>query len=234
MASARTLVEFMQAGISLNRLRRSVQQLQGWLGNVDQPLLQLAALERNGELLVRLEDGLADPSGQRCFDFESHTEPAVELPESRPSAEQLFDQACAFEDAGHLEEAIKAYRQALLAGGAGATTCYNLANALYAFGQVEAAIERYYQTVELKPDFAEAWNNLGVALSESGRRDESRIAFEHAVSANPPFIEANYNLADLLDEAGEVVKARKHWLAYLSLSAPGPRQNYASRRADGL
>src|SRR4051812_24021052 len=52
------------------RRRRSIEQMRRWIGSVDQPLLQLAILERNGELLVRLEDVLADSSGQRHFDFD--------------------------------------------------------------------------------------------------------------------------------------------------------------------
>lgn len=234
VSGARTLVELFRMGITLPRLRRSMQQLQGWLGNVDQSLRQLVALEQSGELLVRLDDGLADPSGQRCFDFtEHHTEATVSLPESRPAAEELFEQACGLDEAGQFEEAIKAYRQALLVGGTDATICYNLANALNQSGQVEAAIERYYQTVELKPDFAEAWNNLGVVLSEAGRHEEARSALERALSTDPPYLEGHYNLADLLEDAGDTARAREHWQKYVSLCPPGPRQRYARRRAEG-
>ncbi len=235
VSGARTLVELLRAGITLPRLRRSMHQLQGWLGNVNQSLLQLVALEQNGELLVRLNDGLVEPSGQRFFDFADHqAAPAVSLPESRPSAEDLFDQACALDDAGHKAHAIETYRRALQVGGPDATVCYNLANALYANGQVEAAIERFYQTVELKPEFAEAWNNLGVVLSESGRLDEAKAAFEHALSTVPPYLEGYFNLADLLEDSGDRTSARQHWLKYLSLCPPGPRQRYARKKAGRL
>jgi tetratricopeptide (TPR) repeat protein len=234
VSSARTLVELLRSGITLPRLRRSMQQLQAWLGNADQPLLQLVAMERSGELLMRLEDGLVEPSGQRCFDFfESQAEPAVSLPESQATAEELFERACAFEDAGQLDEAISTYRQALLAGGPDSAICYNLANALYALGHVEAAIERYYQAVELTPDSAESWNNLGIALTDLGRAEEAGKAFERALSINPHYVDVHYNLADLLDDAGDATAARKHWLAYLAKCDQGPRQRYARRRVEG-
>jgi tetratricopeptide (TPR) repeat protein len=230
--NARTLLGFTQAGISMSRLRRSVEQLQKWLGN-EQPLLQLSALEKSGEILVRLDDGLADPSGQRCFDFaETETQPTVTLPESTPSADELFELACTHEDAGRLDEAVELYRKALLVGGPDATTCFNLANALCALGKREAAIERYYQAVELNPEFAQAWNNLGTLLSDAGSFGESIFALKRALAIDPGLAEAHYNLADLLDESGETAKAHEHWLSYLTFDSCSPWQAYACQRAN--
>src|SRR5262249_44283471 len=145
------------------------------------------------DVLVRLEDGLAEPSGQRRFDFEQEPErPAVDFAPSAPGPDQLFEEACNHEEAGRFEEAISVYRQMLLAGGATPQVCLNLANALYNIGQKEAAAERLYQAVELDGGFAEAWNNLGVVLTKLGRRREAAAAFGQALTARPYYSDAHY------------------------------------------
>ena len=213
VVSARTLCDLIQAGVALARLRRSIKQMQAWLGDIEQPLLQLAILERSGKVLVRLDDGLAEPTGQRYFDF---ADPADEESTIAPiSGEQWFELGCEHEDAGQFGHAVEAYRQALLVGGPSAATCFNLANAFCALGQKERAIERYYQAVELDPGLAAAWNNLGVVLSDLRKSNEARNAFDRALTADPLYSDAHYNLADLLEERGDNKAALNHWRAYL-------------------
>src|SRR5262249_48851574 len=165
VVSARTLSDLTHAGVGSDRLRRSIQQMQTWLNDVEQPLLQLAVMEQSGELLVRLEDGLAEPTGQRRLDFDAVDEPAS-LSQPPATAVHWFELGCEHEDAGQFDEAADAYRQAIAVGGPNAVTCFNLANCLYAMGQKELAAERYSQAAETDGRFAEAWNNLGVVLVE--------------------------------------------------------------------
>src|SRR5262245_8202101 len=148
--SARTMSELVQAGVKPERLRRSIEQMQRWVGRIEQPLLQLSLLEQDGKVLVRLPDGLADTSGQRYFDFDEILDPLeVTLSRQPATAEELFEQGCRHEESGHFNEAVEAYRYALLMGGPNSTTCFNLANVLNAMGNKEQAAERYYQAVEL-------------------------------------------------------------------------------------
>jgi Tfp pilus assembly protein PilF len=216
VAGARTLAGLLHAGVNAGRIRRSIRQMQSWLGNIEQPLLQLSLLEDNGELLVRLGDGLAEPTGQRYFDFADPIEQqGVTSIKSRSTAEEWFELACEHEDAGRTREALKAYREALCVGGPDAVTYFNMANAFSALGRRDRAIKRYQLCVELDPTFALAWNNLGVLLSGVGRPEEAARAFERALQADPHYSDAQYNLADLLDETGNEVAARPHWRAYL-------------------
>src|SRR5262249_46485358 len=167
VVSARKLSDLTQAGVGCERLRQSIEQLQTWLKNVEEPLVQLAVIEQNGELLVRLKDGLADPTGQRRLDFDS-VDDAVSLPQPEATGVQWFQLGCEHEDAGRFSEAADAYRQAMVVGGPSAVTCFNLANCLYALGQKQRAAERYSQAAEMDASFAEAWNNLGVLHVELG------------------------------------------------------------------
>jgi tetratricopeptide (TPR) repeat protein len=229
--SARGLCRLFRAGVRPARLVRSIRQLASWLPDLERPLHQLAVLERDGKLLVRLDDGLAEPGGQRCFDFSAAAEEPRVTPLERPvTAEEWFERACRHEDAGQNEEAVHAYRQALVEGGPSASVSFNLANVLNNLGQRDQAIERYYQCVEIEGDFAEAWNNLGVVLSKLNRLEEARAAFERAIASHPGYADAHYNLADLLDGLGQTEAAERHWRAYLRQDQQTAWAGYARQR----
>jgi tetratricopeptide (TPR) repeat protein len=231
VVSARTMSGLVEAGVKPERLRRSIVQMQRWMGNIEQPLLQLAILEQNGELLVRLDDGLADTSGQRHFDFDDGSEPPeVSLLQPPVNAEQLFEQGCRNEEWGRFDEAAEAYRQALLVGGPNPTICFNLANVLNAMGQKEQAVERYYQVVELNRADVDAWNNLGVVLADLGRTREAIAAMKQVLAIDGEYTDAHYNFADLLDETGHETEAAAHWRAYAAKHDCGAWAMHARER----
>ncbi len=210
VVGAKTLCDLAQAGVSTERLKRSLKQLRHWMGDVDQPLNQLALLEKNGQLLVRLEEGLVEPSGQMQFDFSEETEQTLV---QTKTAEDWFEWGCQHEDLGNLAEAAEAYRQALLLGGPDSDASFNLANVLYSLGQKEQACERYYQVVEMNQGYAEAWNNLGTVLAQLKRHEEAARAFRKAIGLG--YGDSHYNLADMMEGVGRKKEAQEHWQAYL-------------------
>jgi tetratricopeptide (TPR) repeat protein len=231
VVSARTMSGLVEAGVKPERLRRSIEQMQRWMGSVEQPLLQLAILEQDGELLVRLDDGLADTSGQRHFEFDEVLDPLeVSVPQPRATAEQLFEQGRRHEECGRLNEAVEAYRQALLLGGPNPTICFNLANVLNAMGKKQQAVERYYQAVELDRADVDAWNNLGVVLADLGQTCEAIAAMEQVLAIDRDNANAHYNLADLLDETGDEAQAAAHWRAYAAKDPCGAWAMHARER----
>jgi tetratricopeptide (TPR) repeat protein len=235
VVSARTMCGLVEAGVKPGRLRRSIEQMQKWMGSIEQPLQQLALLEQNGELLVRLDDGLADASGQRRFDFDGNSE-LLELSLPRPPVtfEEMFELGCQHEESGRFNEAVEAYRRALLLGGPRPTICFNLANVLNAVGQKEKAVERYYQVVELNRADVDAWNNLGVVSAELGRVREAVAAFEQVLAIDKDHADAHYNLADLLDETGHETEAAAHWHAYAAKDHDGAWAMYARQRLNAV
>jgi tetratricopeptide (TPR) repeat protein len=232
-AGAKTLCELADRGVSLARIRKSLRQLRAWTSEAERTLAQLALLERDGRLLVRLEEGqLAEPTGQLHLEFAKDSDDgdvSVQVASASHSAD-WFELGCAHEQAGRFEEALEAYRQALLQNGPDADTCFNLANVLYALGRPEQALERFWQVVELSPGFAGAWNNLGNLLAELGHVDESIQAFERALQVGPDYADAHYNLADVLEHCGRREEARSHWQRYLEREPSGPWAKYARGR----
>jgi tetratricopeptide (TPR) repeat protein len=220
VTAAKTLCELARSGVTMGRLRKSLEQLKAWLPDAEQPLQQLALLESDGRLIVRLEEGdLAEPDGQFQFDF---TQAPPPLP-MHAAAEAEPRTAGAWVEAD-------SYRQALLAGGPDAAVCFDLAYVLAEVGQVDQALERYRQVLEIDPNFADAWNNLGVLLKDAGKRDEACLALRRALVIDPTDAWAHFNLANTLDGMRRWKEAASHWQAYLASDRTSEWAQYARSR----
>ena len=236
VAAVKTLDRLIRSGVKPGRLRRSLGQLRNWLPQAEQSLEQLALLERDGELLVRLEQGgLSALDGQLQLDFSGGGNAAEAVAPLRlyagPStAAQWFEQGVEQQRAGYLAEAAESYRQALQVGGPAARVCFDLANVLRELGQRREAIERYLQAVEIDKDFGDAWNNLGIVLCDLGRKEAACTAFRRAIAADSGDARAYYNLADVLDELGLRAEAAEYWRHYLLHDSGSPWSQYARER----
>jgi tetratricopeptide (TPR) repeat protein len=235
VAGAKSLCDLVRSGITAARLRQSLHRLRAWLGDIAHPLSQLTRLEHSRQLVVRLDNGrLAEPGGQLLFDFAE--QPPEAAPASLPwvaqarDAAEWFEVGCRAEDRGDHAQAAHAYRQALLAGGPSAESCFNLANVLCALGEYAQAGERYRQVLELDPNFWEAWNNLGTVLTYDGRDEEAVTAYRQALRLHPRYPDAHYNLADTLEDLGRADEAREHWRTYVELEPCGAGADYARER----
>lgn len=239
VAGAKSLCELVRSGITVARLRQSIHRLRGWLGDVEHPLSQLTRLEHSRRLVVRLADGqLAEPGGQLLFDFAGR--PREAAPASLPwvgqqrGALEWFELGVRAEERGDYAQAAHAYREALLAGGPAAESCFNLANVLCALGEYAQAGERYRQVLELDPSCWEAWNNLGTVLAYDGRDEDALAAYRQALRLHPRYADAHYNIADTLDDVGRLAEACDHWQAYLRLEPRGAGAEYARERLHQL
>jgi tetratricopeptide (TPR) repeat protein len=227
---AKTLSDLSRAGVSLDRIRGSLEKLKNWMPDLDHPIAQLDLIEREGRLLVRLEDGkLVEPSGQMVFDLEgtkgegsTADGPEIRTADGPRTAEEWLDKALRDEEAGRLEEAELAYRHALFLGGPQPVLCFNLANVLYARDEKKRALERLYQAVEMDAEYVEAWNNLGNVLGDLHRLDEAVESYRMALRVAPDYADAHYNLGETLSALGRKAEARPHWLAYLKQDPHSP------------
>ncbi|HTL29010.1 MAG TPA: tetratricopeptide repeat protein [Tepidisphaeraceae bacterium] len=222
IATAKTLSDLTRAGVTVGRIRRSLEQLKAWLPEMNQPLQQVSVLQSTGDLVVRLEDGdFAGINRQLHFNFEGAPEAqsaplSLRInPDAPQTATQFFDQGIEQEAAGYIEDAAESYRQALRLGGPDAQICFDLASVLHQLGHREQAMERYHQVIEMDGQNADAWNNLGLILCELERYDEGASAFRRALHIDFDHALARYNLADTLEDLGQHREAVQHWEAYL-------------------
>jgi tetratricopeptide (TPR) repeat protein len=229
VVGVKTLADLTSAGVKLNDIRRSLLQLRRWLPDVADPLRQLTILEQAGEVRVRYNDQLVEPTGQKVFDFDDDVSaPSLTVHAAEP--QDWFELACEHEEAGRLAEAADAYRQALLVNGVDRDTSFNLANVLYALNHKAQALERYYQVLELDKSFARARVNIGVILYEFRHYAEARLTFETALQMEPDNLEARYNLADLLQSTGRWREAEDHWREYFRRDPQSQWGRYARRQ----
>ena len=221
-----------RSGITMARLRRTLQLLRRCLPEIEHPLEQLALLEPDGKMLFRLEEGLlTDSGGQLQLDFqddvEGPTSGKISQPPSALSASQQWELGSGHEAAGRPAQAEAAYRQALRLGGPKADLCFNLANVLADQGQLAASVERYYQAIELNRHFAEAWNNLGNVFVEMTNLEDAAAAYRETLAIDPNYGDVHYNLADVLEQLGKGDEAQAHWQAFLDKESDGPWAEHA-------
>lgn len=235
VAIARTLSELTAGGVSIDRLRRTLRQLQQQMPDLREPLQQLTVLEHNGPLLVRLESGdLAEVTGQLHLEFDGQPQPEpvqLRLVPTLTTATDWHEQGIAQERSGLLADAEASYRQALQIAGPNAQVAFDLASVLTKQGKIPQAIERYRQVTELDPHHADTWNNLGILLADAADPAGACDAFRRALELDPEDPKAHYNLADVLDTLGYPDQARPHWQAYLRHDPAGsPWAEHARQR----
>ena len=81
-----------------------------------------------------------------------------------------------------------------------------------------AEAERCYRrALEVEPGYALAYFNLGNLCDERGDAEGAQTCYEKALTLNASYADAHYNLALLCQREGLVMKAVRHWKAYLKL-----------------
>jgi len=208
---ARRLCDLVARGTSLAAIRNGLEQLRRWLPDARLPLSQVARLEENGRLLVRLNNRLLDGSGQQHFDFSTiESPPSTLTPRFEPSSvNELFEAALELEDAGRLEEAADAYRRTIDLDPHDPVLHFNLGNVLFALGRWADALASFQQALRHDPQYAEAWNNLGNVYAELNRSELAVGAFRRALALVPGYSLAQANLAEVLRQTGEASAARE-------------------------
>jgi tetratricopeptide (TPR) repeat protein len=221
VAFAKRLSELVARGASLAAIRAGLEQVRSCLGQHTPVVTQIANLQRDGRIVLRLGDRLVDAAGQTYFDFDANAaDDAVAIPTWCELAEvaQLFSEALALEDSGRLTEAALRYERAIALEPEDPVLRFNLGNSLYAIGNAHRAAHCYREAVELDPDYAEAWNNLGNALAELRQFDDAIAALQTAIGIVPDYADAHFNLAEVLAQAGRDREAAEHQAAHERLN----------------
>ncbi len=252
----RKLAQLLHAGCSLSTVNRKLEALARLMSDSARPLADPAVVVEGRRLVVRRDEGLAEPGGQLLIDFDVAKTGAasdvgpVAIPfaaqetlrrasadrdrGSHPrAAEDLRALAAELEGSGNLDQAAEVYRAILFSGEATAEDDFSLAELLYLEGDLSAARERYYVAIELDEDFVEARSNLGCVLAEQGELGLAEAAFRGALEYHPDYADAHYHLARLLDRANRAAEASPHWQLFMSLAPASPWADEARERLVG-
>jgi tetratricopeptide (TPR) repeat protein len=229
----------LDRGVSMRRIRRSVESVRERWPDLERPLgaLQLSAGPQE-RLVVRHAGALLDPDGQLLLDFSAFEAPSGEvaaLPSGTPPPERTalewFERGCQLDavDAS-LPEAIEAYRRALELDQTLADAHCNLGTAHFNRGEREPARQAYEAALAQHPTHREANFNLANLLEEAGRPEAAIHHYKRAVTADPCFADAHLNLALLYEKVGIPRRGREHWRRYLQLAPDGTWAEVARQR----
>ncbi len=126
---------------------------------------------------------------------------------SKPSKEQIINQAIQFHLKGNIPEAKKYYKYCINQGFNDHQVFSNYGIILQGLGKLQEAEISTRKAIELNPNFAEAHNNLGNILRDLGNLKEAEISTRKAIELNPDYAQAHSNLGILLKDIGELKDA---------------------------
>jgi hypothetical protein len=236
LVSLRTIAGLVARGVDPATIGRSVRSLASVLPGTERPLCQLSiVVEHSRSLLADLGGLLVSPGGQLVLDFESATgrddAPPVAIQEAAPaSPDEWLDRGRALEEQELLEEARRAYEEALRLRCGFPEAHFNLGNVLRGLGRTQRAEECYRAALRDDPSMAAAWYNLADLQEESGRIDQAIASLRGALSASPGYADAHFNLAACCEQAGDLQAAAHHWEEYLKLDPTSKWADAARRR----
>jgi len=126
---------------------------------------------------------------------------------SKPSKEQIINQAIQFHLKGNIPEATKYYQQLINQGCNDHRVFSNYAGILQDLGKLKEAELSTRKAIELNPDFADAHYNLGIILKDLGKLKEAELSYRKAIKIKPDYAEAYSNLGVILKDLGQSQEA---------------------------
>lgn len=226
----RAIRDLRAARIPARRIHRALDRLRRILPE-GRPLSSVRIATDGERILVREADGAWDPeSDQLVIDFAVADVAEKAVPFARRAvrdagrggldADAWYNVGVDLE-AVAVEEAMRAYGEALARDPGHARANINLGRLLHEAGDVAGAADRYRRAMATEPENAVAAYNLGVALEDRGDVEEAIGLYRRAVRLAPDHADAHYNLARLYEARGERMKALRHLLRYRRIARSG-------------
>lgn len=105
------------------------------------------------------------------------------------------------------DEALEAYKQALMCNVKDAELWLSLGSALFNLERHDEEMEAYDQALKIDGDFTEAWLNKGATLHKLERFEEAIECYDHVLKKSPKNAEVLNNKAMALKALGDTKKA---------------------------
>jgi DNA-binding transcriptional MerR regulator len=201
LISIKVAKELLDAGLPLQRVRRSLDALRCHLPRVDAPLARLRIRSDCDRILVEDGDNTFEATtGQLLLDFD---------------VTKLRDQVAEVLTLPWVGSEADRDRRAPILGSASAYEAFQTGlaeeeqwdGATLTSPHFRSALAHYEHAVDLDPNFAAAWTNLGSLLAFTTELERARDCFDQALRSDPDQPEAQCNLAELALRGGEFVLA---------------------------
>jgi tetratricopeptide (TPR) repeat protein len=244
LVGAKGVLSLLDKGVSLQRIRRSVEILRERLPDIEDPLVALRLWAEGSERMVVEHDGvLIEPNGQMILNFQGLAgdgegirpirDAEASDEDRKRSALDCFEQGCAFDSNSETyDRAVEAYRRAIELDPTLADAHCNLGAVLYNRGRRTPSRRCFERCLELEPNHVEAHFNLANLLEEEGCDEMALSHYRSALGANPFYSDVYINLALLYEKLGLTGRARDHWRRYLQLDSTGPWADVARQRLE--
>ena len=112
---------------------------------------------------------------------------------SKPSKEQIINQAIQLHLKGNIPEAAKYYQYCINQGFKDHRIFSNYGIILKSLGNLQDAEMSYRKAIEIKSDYADAHYNLGIILRDLGKLREARLCSERIMSLRSWSILGSYS-----------------------------------------
>ncbi|WP_413678629.1 tetratricopeptide repeat protein [Prochlorococcus sp. MIT 0916] len=126
---------------------------------------------------------------------------------SKPSKEEIINQAFKFHSKGNISEAAKYYQLFINQGLKDQRVFSNYGVILKDLGKLKEAELSYRKGIEIKPDYANAHLNLGNILKDQGKLQDAELSYRKAIELKHDFAEAHFNLGIILEDLGKLDQA---------------------------
>ncbi len=218
LVAVRTAKGLLDAGLSMQRVRKNLESLRVLLPDVVHPASKMRICS-DGETVVAVDRGVAfEPAtGQVVMSFSVDglsTEVAELL--ALPGGHAVPERADAGASAAHEEAPPVADAPVGLDLDDELTHARELPSAYQCFvqgceaenrGELGVAEQLYRQAIASQPSLSAACTNLGNLFYRRGALADARAAYEHALECDPAQAEARFNLGNLLEDLGETEQA---------------------------
>jgi tetratricopeptide (TPR) repeat protein len=200
---AQKLAQLLSAGCSLSAVNRKLEGLGQLLPGVARPLADPAVVVEGRRLLVRREEGVAEPGGQLLIDF-GRAKPQADGESGEEGQADAEDEAPATISMIGVESLHRPEGRARGMHPYPSEDLRALAAELEGSGQVAQAIEAYRAVLFSGDSTAEDHFALAELLYQAGDLSAARERYYAAIELDEDFVEARSNLGCVLVELGEL------------------------------
>jgi DNA-binding transcriptional MerR regulator len=239
LVSVRSVLSLLEGGVSMRRIRRSVDAVRERIPQVDCPVRALRPwLDGSRRIVIQHDGDLVEPDGQLVLDFRpAETTTPLELTPphrdalSAQEAAEWFELGCKLDSSrSTFAEAIEAYQKAIQCDPDCADAHCNLGSVYFNQDRLASSRTCFERALRCDPNHVEANVNFATLLEEEGRNQMALRHYRIALDADPLCADTHVSLALLYEKIGLGRRARGHWRRYLQLEPSGSWVEIASQR----